>query len=233
LTGKQIAVFVHIPKTGGTYVKSCFPENGFVTLGHALLREDLSDDYVPKGLVGTRFRPRQNHCLFTIIRDPITFFRSYYHHVIGHGHYHNRDHYDFKAASKGFDYLMRVIMDRDDAWPSRRFLYPQLFDQSGKLIVNWINRIEMLDADMAALMAKLGCPYEPAERRRAAPVSALTDYYSDELLQRVESQYCRERDLFGYAHHAVSRAGGALVRDVSGSGCTYDYLHDQLSIRID
>ncbi len=233
LAGKRVVVFVHIPKTGGTYVKTCFPENGFVTLGHALLREDLSDDFVPKGLVGTRYRPHPNHCLFATVRDPVTFFRSYYHHVIGHGHYHNRDHYDFKAASKGFDYLMRAIMDRDDAWPSRKFLYPQLFDQSGRLIVSWINRIEMLDADMAAFMETLGYPYVPAERKRSAPVSVLTDYYSDELLQQVESLYGRERDLFGYAQDAGARTGGLLVQDVSASRCTYDYVRDQLSIRID
>lgn len=229
LTGKKVAVFVHIPKTGGTYVKSCFPENGFISLGHALLREELSDDFVPKGLTGTRYRPGQNHYLFTIVRDPIKFFRSYYHHVIGHGNFHNPDHYDYKAAGKGFDYLMRVIMDRDDVWPSRKFLYPQLFDQSGKLVVSWISRNEMLDTDMASLAGKLGYHYKHGEKKRSAPVSALSDYYSDELLQQVESVYRRERDLFGYSPEAGNGANTLLVRDVSCSRCRYDYLQDQLS----
>jgi len=228
-TGKQIPVFVHIPKTGGTYITSCFPANGFVTLSHMLLRKDLSDRFIPIGLMGTKWQPSTRHILFSTVRNPLTFFRSYYHHVIGHGQYHNHEHYDFKVAQKGFDYLMRTIMDRDDVWPSRKFLYPQLFDQSGQLIVNWINKNESLDEDMKCFSEKLGYPpYTPGEKKRAAPVKDLSEYYSENLKDLVDEVYAREFDVFGYMGTG-SPGQKLLYRDVSLAKVSYNYLTDKLA----
>lgn len=229
ISGKKIPVFVHIPKTGGTYVTSRFPRDAFVSLNHMLLRVKRTDEYIPLGLVGTKWKPSSNHVLFTTVRNPLTFFRSYYHHVIGHGLYHNHSHYDFEIAQKGFDYLMRNIMERDDIWPSRKFLYPQLFDQSGKLIVRWINRTENLDEDMKLFTEMLGYPFSPGEKKRAAPVKDLSEYYSDALMEQVCDVYAREFDAFGYSVYGLE-ATGKLYRDVSSTGVSYNYKNDELFI---
>lgn len=226
-TGK-IPVFVHIPKTGGTYITSCFPSDGFISLSHMLLREELTDQYIPIGLMGTKWKPSANHVLFTTVRNPLTFFRSYYHHVIGHGQYHNHQHYDFKVAQKGFDYLLRTIMDRDNPWPSRKFLYPQLFDQSGRLIVSWINKNENLDEDMQMFAERMGYSYMPGEKKRAAPVKDLSEYYSDKLMEQVGEVYSREMKVFGYAGNGNDDYS-LLIHDVSLKNMTYDYIADHLS----
>jgi len=229
-TRRKVAVFVHIPKTGGTYITSYFPNYGFVTLNHALLREALDDCHVPIGLIGTKFKPRQYHVLFSTVRNPLTFFRSYYHHVVGHGKWHNHDHYDYKASQKGFYYLMQVILDRDDKWPSRKFLYPQLFDQSGKLIVKWINKNESLDEDVSLFAQSLGYRFEKGEKKRVAPVHELSEYYSDALLEQVHKVYQREFDVFGYQERHYSSNAILLHRDVSRYTVTYDYRTDNLNL---
>lgn len=227
-TGSKVLVYVHIPKTGGTSVTSGVHADWFVTLNHMLLRENLTDQFIPIGLMGTKWQPSTRHVLFTTVRNPLTFFRSYYHHVIGHGQHHNHEHYDFKTAQKGFDYLMRVIIDRDDFWPSRKFLYPQLFNQSGQLIVNWINRTESLNEDMKCLMTKMGYPFTPLETKRAAPIKELSSYYSDHLMNQVSEVYSREFEAFGYVGNGdVDRP--LLVQDVSLKSATYDYISDQFN----
>ena len=67
----------------------------------------------------TKWRPTNRHILFTTVGIHYSRFTTI---VIGHGQYHNSKHYDFKM-SKGFDYLFRKVMDREDYWLSRKFLF--------------------------------------------------------------------------------------------------------------
>lgn len=225
LKDQSIPVFVHIPKTGGTYLTSRFPRFGFVSLNHMLLREQCDDTYVPIGLMGTRYRPQKNEILFTTVRNPFTFLRSYYHHVVGHGDYHNPLHYDYSAAQKGFAYLVKTIIDRDDVWPSRKFLFPQLFHQNGHLVVHWINKNETLDDDMSLFASQLGYIFEPGPKQRASPVKPLKDYFDESLCDSVHVAYSRELKLFGYDGNTP-----ALHRDVTGKDVWYDYRRDLLRV---
>lgn len=226
---KKVLVFVHIPKTGGNAVNANIEGAPFVTLSHALLRNELTDAYVPTGLIGTRYQPKKHHFLFSAVRNPLTFFRSYYHHVIGHGEYHNTLHYDYKAAGKGFSYLLRTIMNREEEWPSRKFLFPQLFDQDGNLVVDWISRQETMDDDMSDLSRNLGFEYKKNKRHRAAPVKPLIDYYDERLINEIMDCYRREFDLFGYEENALNDKD-ALHKDVANANVKYDFLKDELII---
>tara|TARA_B110000027_G_C16092081_1_gene288964 strand:- start:988 stop:1587 length:600 start_codon:yes stop_codon:yes gene_type:complete len=198
-----------------------------------LLRENLDDRHVPVGLMATRFKPSSHHVLFATVRNPITFFRSYYHHVLGHGEYHNHGHYDYKASTKGFGYLMESIMNRDDKWPSRKFLFPQLFDQSGRLVVDWINRNESLDEDMSMFANSLGYKFLAQAPKRAAPVKELMHYYSDSLMDEVLQTYRREFELFGYSDNSAKKVVSSILlhRDVSQINMSYDYLSDSIKVQ--
>lgn len=229
-TKKKIPVYIHIPKTGGTYLTHHNDWNKLVALNHMLLRDELSDRYIPIGLTGTKWRPTNRHILFTTVRNPLTFFRSYYHHVIGHGQYHNSQHYDFNNANKGFDYLVRKVMDREDYWPSRKFLFPQLFDQSGNLVVQWINRNESLSDDVQSFGKKFGHKFNtPCDKKRSAPVGNIRDYFSVSLEKLARNVFWREFELFGYSDDARS-AQNILVGDVSFASVTYDYVTDDLTM---
>jgi len=228
ITGRDVLVYVHIPKTGGTYLTSLIKGVPFVTLNHSVLRDDLDDVHVPFPLSGTRYKPRRNHFLFSTVRHPLRFFRSYYHHVVGFGPYHNEQHYDYASAEKGFEYLIKTILDRNDVWPSRRFLFPQLFDQRGRLVVSWINRTETLDEDMEALAREKGFEYRRGRPKRVSPGKELGHYFSDSLRETVEKHYAREIALFGY-HSDARFSNTVLHRRVDQSGTRYVYISDELS----
>ena len=224
---EKVIVFIHIPKTGGNSINANIRSGRFVTLSHAVLRKKLDDDHVPVGLVGTHYTPSINHIVFSTVRNPLTFLRSYYHHVAGHGRFHNKAHYDYPKAEKGFSYLVEAILDREGIWPSRKFLYPQLFNQHGDLVVNWINRNETMDQDMKRFADIAGFSYKTGEKKRAAPVKALSEYYSDKQLQMIMDNYKREFMLFGYNDKEIEN-DGILTREVTGIDIKYNYLSDEL-----
>ncbi len=230
ITGREILVFLHAGKTGGTYLASQIKGVPFVTLNYSLLREDLDDAHIPLGLIGTRYRPAKNHFLFSTVRHPLHFFPSYYHHALGFGSYRNEQHYDYAIAQKGFEYLMKSILDRDDVWPSRRFLFPLLFDQSGRMVVSWINRTETLDEDMEALAREKGFEYQRGRPKRVSPRKGLDHYYSDSLREVIEKHYIREINLFGYGHDAEPSSDSILYRRVDPTRVRYVYTSDELSV---
>jgi hypothetical protein len=230
ISSKPVAIFIHIPKTGGSYLNLSFPKFSFVSMGHVLIRKALNDEYIPVGLIGTKIKIPKNFFVFSTVRNPLTFFRSYYHHVIGHGPWHNPNHYDFNAGKKGFDYLMKTIMNRTDKWPSRKFLFPQLFDQDGNLIVNWINKNESLDRDMITLCENLGYQFKKGERQRVSPAKSLSRYFIPHLLEEAYKIYHREFKLFGYCDSSKKCNIPILHGDTKSADIKYYYKKDKLEI---
>jgi hypothetical protein len=153
---------------------------------------------------------------------------SYYHHVKGPLKV-NPNHYDYENAQKGFDYLINVIISRDSPWPSRRFLYPQLFDQSGNCIVNWINRVEALDSDLKQLHKKFGCAYQRVERKRVSETRNLSyeDHFTPNLLDKLVKLYSREMTLFGYERFQTI-SPFYESNPINSTRIRYDYLSDAL-----
>lgn len=222
---KYVLIYIHIPKTGGTYLTQSITDIPFISLNHSLIRDNFSDDWVPIGLTGTNYKFKNNHYIFTTVRHPQYFFRSYYHHVLGFGKYQNTMHYDYKNALKGFPYLIKNIMDREDRWPSRKFLFPQLFNQKGEKIVNWINRNESLDQDMGKLAKFLNFKYKAGKPKRKGPTKELYKYFDDKLTDSVFNCYKREFSLFGYEVNCKSLKKCKL----NNLGMQYDYKNDNLS----
>ena len=88
-TKKKIPVYIHIPKTGGTYLIYHNDWNKLVTLNHMLLRMSCQT-----GISIELREPNggQQTVIFCSQQSRSLVFRSYYHHVIGHGQYHNSQH---------------------------------------------------------------------------------------------------------------------------------------------
>src|SRR5262249_16763293 len=113
--------------------------------------------------------------------------------------YRNPHHYDFVAANKGFDYLLKTIADRDTIWPSRKLVHYQLFAQpSGAAVVSWLNCIASLDWHLVEMADAFGFQYRRGKPQRVGPPGHYRSYYSDELTDLVHRTWKREIDLFGF-----------------------------------
>jgi len=76
------AIFLHIPKTGGTWVTNYFRETGMIQEEIEILREsDVTPGY--KGMVymahiAADQLPSTNDLIFCFVRHPLTWYRSYW-----------------------------------------------------------------------------------------------------------------------------------------------------------
>ncbi len=219
--------FIHVPKTGGSYTTSSENFLPHINFSHAVIRKNLSDKFCPVGLVAIKEIKINNCYIFSIIRNPLNFLVSYYHHVKGFEKHYNKYHYDYQYVQNGFENLIRTILNRTDKWPSRKFLFPQLFDQDGNCIINWINRNEMLDTDLLEMCNKFGYKFVPGEKQRVSPKKNITDYYTAELIDLVSSVFSREMKLFGYNKFNLIDPLIKL-RPFDKNKIQYNYIEDKL-----
>jgi hypothetical protein len=190
---------IHVPKTGGTYTSSLQNVLPHINFSHVLVRNDRSDKYCPVGFTPIAPKKVNGFYLFSNVRNPLTFLISYYHHVKGFVGYKNPNHWDYEYAQQGFDYLVKIVLNRTDKWPGRKFLFPQLFDQEGICIIDRINRTETLDEDLKSLCKEFGLEFKSKERKRVAPKKKTPEeYYSNVLYDEVVNVYSREMQMFGY-----------------------------------
>lgn len=202
--------FIHIPKTGGTYVSQHDNLDESVVsplrnLGHATVVDpdwqlfwDVPAPFgegnaFPRACLGSSF-------VFSNIRNPYSFFVSYLHHAAGRmEQFRNPHHYDFVTAKKGFDYLLKTIADRDAPWPSRKLVHYQLFAQpSGAPAVDWINCTASLDSHLLEMANAFGLHYRQGRPQRVGPLGDYRSYYTEELTDLVHRTWKREIDLFGF-----------------------------------
>ena len=202
--------FIHVPKTGGTYVGQFESDQVPVVrpityLGHVTVLDSTAQFELD---VAQPFQrdvalPRdrlKDAIVFSNVRNIFSFLVSYLHHAGGiNPRYRDTAHYDYDAASKGFDYLVRAVADRENPWPSRRFIHYSLFSQpSGDFLPDWINYTEFLDDDLRMMANRYGLEIQQRPKQRVSGHLDYRPYYDDRLIDLVASTWQREIELFGF-----------------------------------
>ena len=222
----RLPAYIHIPKTGGTYLSQLEADRKAIIsplkyLGHVCIIQGSDPGgsvYPPKnGVVLTRkLEDVGKYYLFSTVRNPFEWLVSYASHAGGwNRRYYDSNHYDFKAANKGFDYLLNTIFDREDIWPNRKLLHFQIFSDKGRLIVDWINRNKTLDDDLSRLAGKLHLNYKLKERQRIGKHDDYRIYYNDKLIDLVYSVWRKDFILFGFDFEGCSIEKAMIKNEIA------------------
>lgn len=225
---KKIPAYIHIPKTGGTYLAQLEAHKKPVLdpvkyFGHSYVidgNDDLNPLYLDYDMQNAKEAvvPRiimQKYFVFSTVRNIFRWLVSYAAHAGGwNSQYVDRNHYDYANANKGFEYLLKVIADREDTWPNRKFIHCQLFSSGGDLIVDWLNRNETLDEDLGRMAGKLKMDYKKKARQRVSGLKDFRTYYTDELIDIVYRTWDREIQLFGYDFDTCNLDKATLKQEI-------------------
>lgn len=240
-------VFLHIPKTGGTYLAQAETRwqdrrpvvEPLDSLGHATLldrSEPLPTNYPPQGLgeqFSTDVARLRRAFIVTTVRNPFDWLVSYAGHAGGwNPSYCDPGHYDYVLANRDFGDLVRAIADREDPWPSRRFLFMQAFSSSGELMVDWFCKNETLNKDLSSLARARRLIYRAQPRQRVGKHRDYRSYYSDTLIDLVYRTWGRELSLYGYGFDGPTGdalLNGPVPRRVKRA-VRYTWADDQLKI---
>jgi tetratricopeptide (TPR) repeat protein len=190
------AIFVHVPKNGGTSIKEVLgmPGGGHPTWQYYALRfPQLWEQYTK----------------FAVVRNPWDRTVSAYHHAkMLRSHWHDERkglHPDYKLLhDKSFEECLWILLNergrlRHESWFDQSYYVVDAQSPDKRVMVDYLLRLESLDADFAELCRKLGVPCErlptvnPSQRAKDYRA-----YYNDATRKLVEQIYRADIEKFGY-----------------------------------
>jgi len=232
LNGKEFIYFVHIPSTGGTYIKKIAfnnePKIQWFGKRERQLYGAKSDDH-PCGLTTPIiFEGSRNHSQ-TYINDPlfsdprslvIATVRNPFDQYVS-SYLIAKDDKDWKGSNVSFKEFIDITCDNnfvpslefgESFYLSRKFLFYQIFGDSGKCNVDIVLRKEKLNDGLRILLDMLdishnlqGSSDDPpgewgnARARRGVPRNRdYRNFYDKETHEKVENKRSRELLAFGY-----------------------------------
>lgn len=212
-------VFIHLPKTAGLSIaKMGLDSRRLLSIGHKLVSSDGAARYHPyfSAHFPSAVPVSPQAVVFTNIRNIFAFINSLYFASL-EGRKNRSNLVDAAAAKRGFDYFVRFIGERDGIWPDRNTLFPQMYDYpAGRWVVDWINRVETLQADMSALFGmSLGLTVTVPEINRSPFKEARRDYrlaYDNKLMQFVADTWRADIQMFGFEFDRPYSETGAAHR---------------------
>ncbi len=215
--------FIHIPKTGGSYfgtttVRHHHISGGghhhrniikpMINLGHTAIgnnRQEYNYLHYPREESKSFWHnihakgELSEYDVFANVRNPFGWLVSWAATTGAWGNYEgNETHYEYPSSSKNFKEFIKTLATREEYWPSKKFLFFQMFDSNGDMVVDWVNRTEELDADIKAMAQHYGVEYQSKEMVNVSDHKDYRLYYDDELIEIVLNTWGREMGLLGY-----------------------------------
>lgn len=242
--------FLHIPKTGGSYTKYGYrtkqsPIQPITNIGHKFILDDSNDfdvfddpiyykylgDKSAKNHKGILRKEIQDKFIFTNVRNIFKWLVSWSGHVGCWNADHNvgNKHSDYNIAKKGFDYYIKTIANREFPYPSRKFIFAQIFSTKGDLIVDWINYTDYLDQDLKKLAKFKNLKYKKQNNKRVSRNKDYRHYYTTDLIDLIYKTWEREIKLFNFNFDNTSIRNKKLTHLIKDLKIKYIWKTDYYS----
>jgi sulfotransferase famil protein len=202
ISGQHKFIFVAIPKTGthsvrralrehmgpqdveqvGLFVQRQFPIPDLARIGHGHITLQQVRPYLKPEAWESYFK-------FAFVRNPFDRFVSYCSFMMREGDAFERDP---KAVMRHF--LAKPPHDHILFHPQHSFVT----DASGKLLTDYVGRVEEMQKSYDEVSARIGIPTAPLDKVNASKRRDYRDYFDEPLIDGVAKLYARDLELFDY-----------------------------------
>jgi hypothetical protein len=185
------AVFLHVPKTGGTWVKAAVARAG-IEFDEYIVDGDIHGDL--------SYCPCRDRFTFAFVREPLSLYQAYWRFKTMVG-WDARNPFDMDTQATAFDAWVENVLRLEPAWCSRMFEdYVGRTPEEG---IDFVGRYESLADDLVRALRMIGISFHEQAIRETPPVNvsnvshALTQWKA-ELAARVRTSEQRAIARFGY-----------------------------------
>jgi hypothetical protein len=181
------AVFLHVPKTGGSWVKA------------AVLRAGLQfEEYLVDGDIhgDLSYCPFRSRFLFAFVREPCSLYQSYWRYKARAG-WDERNPFDVDCAAPTFEGFVENVVRLEPAWCSRMF-EDYVGPPEGE--IGFVGRFESLADDLVRALRLAHESFDERLIRETAPtnVSAGLAVCPPGLIAEIRASERRAITRFGY-----------------------------------
>ncbi len=203
------AVFVHIPKNGGSTITTLLKRDRF--LGRRVNRLDPRSAGCEKisEYLEALGNESEDFFKFSFVRNPWDRFVSAYHYVC-----QRRPELKQVASCGSFDEFISAFSRNPESFLHIRYFRPQwkyLTDSSGVVPLDFVGRFERFEDDLGVVLRKIGSRRSFIRHRKKTKRADFRDYYSDESCGVVGRVYARDIDLFKYEFEDGSRRKSSKI----------------------
>lgn len=175
-------IFIHINKCGGCSVDELFTGTFQGHLKALDYKKSNPNDF-------------NNYFKFTFIRNPWDRVVSFYHYQIKRGW----KFYPFNKTIPFKEFLKNWLKQMPGQAPLiTNPCYDWISDENGKLIVDYVGRVEQMQKDFDTICDKIGIPQQKLPHTNRSKHEHYTEYYDDETKQIVAEKFAKDIEYFGY-----------------------------------
>lgn len=206
-------LFIHVPKVGGNYIGAAlrginYTGNHFVYMNKSEMLNFPPIPFYRK--VWFQFAEEsieevyKHKIVFGSVRNPFDWLVSCWH-VVPDG-----------EGITSFDYFLKTIAEKQETWPSKKFLFFPFFSSSGEFLLDIVVHQDDLDTDLNWMCQKFpelsNIKLDRIKVSENRKYLDYREYYTTDRIDIVQKTWNRELYLFGYDFEG--RTKGVLNRTV-------------------